>query len=127
MKGEKGTEPYVRPPTHIIPNIHQAVYDAASQPKALNMGEWHTCATTHCRAGWVVTLAGKEGAALEAATSTQFAAMQIYRASDPTWRMSDFFASNADALADMKRLAKKGKAGQASAIAGEQRHDLHNA
>jgi uncharacterized protein YfcZ (UPF0381/DUF406 family) len=57
-----------------------------------------------------VTLAGEEGKALEAATSTPFAAMQIYRASDPTWRMSNFFASNEEALADMKRLSEAGSA-----------------
>ena len=71
------------------------------------MGNWH-CGTTHCRAGWVVTLAGKAGKALEDSTSTPFAAMQIYRASDPTWRMSDFFATKEEALADMKRLAEAG-------------------
>jgi hypothetical protein len=97
------------PETPVIPNIHAAVYEAASQPGCLDMRNWH-CGTAHCRAGWVVTLAGEAGKALEAATSTLFAAMQIYRASDPTWRMSDFFASNKEALADMKRLAEQGKA-----------------
>jgi hypothetical protein len=99
------------PPAPVIPDIHHAVYEAASQPNALDMSQWH-CGTTHCRAGWVVTLAGDAGKELEAATSTPFAAMQIYRASDPTWAMSDFFASNADALADMKRLAEQGTANQ---------------
>ena len=70
------------------------------------MSYWH-CGTTHCRAGWVVTLAGDAGKKLEEATSTLHAAMLIYRASDPTWRMSDFFASNASALADMKRLSEE--------------------
>ena len=98
------------PEVPIIPNIHQAVYEAASQPGLLDMGNWH-CGTTHCRAGWVVTLAGEAGKALEAATSTPFAAMQIYRASDPTWRMSDFFDSNESALADMKAMAERGFAG----------------
>ena len=76
------------------------------------MSTWH-CGTSHCRAGWVVTLAGDEGRVLEAATSTLHAAMRIYRASDPTWRMSDFFCGNAEALADMKRLAEQGTANQA--------------
>ena len=105
-------EPWKMPEAPTIPNIHQAVYEAASQPGCLDMGAWH-CGTTHCRAGWVVTLAGEAGKALEAATSTPFAAMQIYRASDPTWRMSNFFASNEEALADMKRLAEQGSANQA--------------
>ena len=70
------------------------------------MGNRHTCDTTHCRAGWVVTLAGEKGKELEAKTSTLFAAMRIYRASSgihvPPTR---FFGSNEDALADMKRCA----------------------
>ena len=91
--------------------MHVAALHAASQQNALDMSSWH-CGTTHCRAGWVVTLAGEAGKVLEAATSTPFAAMQIYRASDPTWAMSDFFAPNAEALADMKHLAEQGTANQ---------------
>lgn len=34
---------------------------------AIDMSQWHspTCATTHCRAGWSITLAGDAGRALE--------------------------------------------------------------
>jgi hypothetical protein len=71
------------------------------------MVTWHTCKTTHCRAGWVTTLAGKAGKALEAAVSTHLAAFLIYRASDPSMvDAPNFYASNGDALADMKRLAE---------------------
>jgi hypothetical protein len=94
----------------VIPNIHAAVYAAASQPKALDMRAWHTCETTHCRAGWVVALAGDEGSALEAKIGTPAAAAAIYIASDPerfkTERLPDFYASNETALADMKRMAE---------------------
>jgi len=76
------------------------------------MSTWH-CGTTHCRAGWVVTLAGEAGKELEAATSTAFAAMKIYRVSDPTWHMSNFFDTNERALADMKAMAERGYAGHA--------------
>ena len=34
--------------------------------KTLNMGDWHTCETTHCLAGWAVHLSGPAGYALEA-------------------------------------------------------------
>jgi uncharacterized protein YjbI with pentapeptide repeats len=89
-----------------IPNIHRAVYEAASQPGALNMKTWHTCGTTHCRAGWVVHLAGQGGAALEWALGTPAAAALIYQASDPQLaRIPDFYCDNDAALADMKRLA----------------------
>jgi len=89
----------------IIPEIHAAVYAAASQPGALDMSQWH-CGTAHCRAGWVVTLAGDGGAALEFAMGTSAAAALIYLASDPTLdRVPDFYCDNATALADMASRA----------------------
>jgi hypothetical protein len=70
------------------------------------MSAWHTCETTHCRAGWVVTLAGKEGKALENETSTIFAAMQIYhKSSDIKVSPPRFFETNDQAMEDMKRCA----------------------
>ena len=97
------------PPIPVIADIHKSVYAAASQPKCLDMSTWHSsCGTSHCRAGWVVTLAGEAGALLEKKTSTLFAAMQIYKASDPDHPVPPprFFGSNDDALADMKRMAE---------------------
>jgi hypothetical protein len=71
------------------------------------MSDWHTCETTHCRAGWVVTLAGKEGKLLEERTSTQFAAMMIYKASSEIRVFPPrFFESNEVAMADIKRCAE---------------------
>ena len=91
-----------------IPDIHRAVYEAASQPNALNMSNWHTCETTHCRAGWVVTLAGPAGAAMEYCLGTGAAAALIYMKSDPKLeRIPNFIATNEDAMADMKRLAEQ--------------------
>ena len=80
-------------------------------PDALNMGYWHTCDTTHCRAGWVVFLAGAPGKVLEGHTSTQFAAMQIYKASSPI-RVSPtrFFETNEVAIADIASCAEQEKA-----------------
>jgi hypothetical protein len=70
------------------------------------MGHWH-CGTTHCRAGWIVELAGEAGKKLEARTSTQFAAMQIYHASSPEIPVSPtrFFEDNDKAVADIERCA----------------------
>lgn len=98
------------PTVPVIENIHQKVYEAASQSDGLNMDTWHTCDTTHCRAGWVVFLAGEEGKKLEAHTSTQFAASMIYKASSPI-RVSPprFFESNEVAMKDMKRCADEEK------------------
>lgn len=97
-------EPIIVP---VIPDIHKAVYAAASQPKALKMNSWHTCQNTHCRAGWVVTLAGAKGERLESRFDTLLAAMKIYDASDPSFKINPcrFFDDNEAALEDMKRLA----------------------
>ena len=94
-----------------IESIHQTVLRAVEAPNALNMKDWHTCVTTHCRAGWVVTIAGEKGKALEAASSTQFAAMQIYKASSGI-RVSPvrFFETDVVAMADMRRCAELEKA-----------------
>jgi len=104
----KNTESFDAP---VIPNIHQAVLDAASGEGALNMADWHTCDTTHCRAGWVVFLAGEAGLDLEKRTSTLFAALMIYKASSPI-KVSPtrFFESNAVAMKDMVRCAEEEKA-----------------
>ena len=91
----------------VIENIHQKVYKAALQPKSLDMTDWHTCDTTHCRAGWVVHLAGELGAKLERQTSTLFAAMQIYKASSSILvSPTRFFESNESAMADIQRCAE---------------------
>jgi hypothetical protein len=65
----------------------------------LDMGNWHTCETTHCRAGWAVVLAGDVGHKLEAKIGTAAAGALIYHRS--TGRIPDFFTSNKDALADI--------------------------
>jgi len=90
----------------VINNIHKELLDAVtSEGCHLNMGSWHTCETTHCRAGWIVTLAGEPGRALEAKTSTLFAAQQIYKKSGYPISPCRFFDSDEAAMVDMQRLA----------------------
>lgn len=92
----------------VIKDIHRKVLDAVSKEGALNMKDWHTCDTTHCRGGWVTTLAGKEGKELEEKTNTLFAAMQIYKASSPIKvSPTQFFKPNKEALDDIKRCAEE--------------------
>lgn len=82
--------------------------EAVSQEGALDMGDWwHTCENTHCRAGWVVTLAGQAGRELELFFDTPLAAQLIYDASCPGYLINParFFDSNEDALKDMRKLA----------------------
>jgi hypothetical protein len=73
------------------------------------MQSWHTCNTTHCRAGWVVHLAGEAGYALERFHDTALAAQLIYRESSPSNPVppTRFYETNEQALADMKRLAEE--------------------
>lgn len=89
----------------VIPDIHKAVYDAASQPDALEMSDWH-CGTAHCRAGWAITLAGEAGRTLEEKIGTANAAYLIYAASDPARPVPDFYCGNDTALDDMRRMAE---------------------
>jgi len=104
LKSESATQPTI--PT--IDNIHTRVFQAASAPASLDMGSWHnSCGTSHCRAGWVVHLAGEPGYALEKFFNTELAAMLIYRESAPDLRVSPvrFYETNEQAFADMKRMA----------------------
>ena len=57
-----------------------------------------------------MTLAGEAGKKLESRFDTLLAAMKIYDASDPNFKINPcrFFDTNEDALADMKRLAEQG-------------------
>jgi len=90
-----------------LENIHTKVFAAVSHPGALDMSTWHTCETTHCRAGWVVALAGEEGAKLEKYHNTLLAALLIYRESSPhKVAPMRFFESNEKAMEDMKRMAE---------------------
>jgi hypothetical protein len=90
-----------------IEKIHQKIFKAASAPGALDMSTWH-CGTTHCRAGWAVTLAGDAGKALEWAYGTAAAAALIYLASDnKIGKMPYFYCDNESALADMRARAEK--------------------
>lgn len=95
------------PPVPRIEDIHRRVYEAVNLPgNTLEMGGWHTCETTHCRAGWVVHLAGEAGYALEKFHNTELAAMLIYRESGHYINPARFYDGNEAAMADMKRLAE---------------------
>ncbi len=105
--GKKGSEDITVPNIPKIEDIHQRVYEKVSAPKALEMGNWHTCQNTHCRGGWIVHLAGEPGYALERYHGTLLAAQLIYRESGAPINPCRFYDSNEDALADMKRLAEE--------------------
>ena len=70
----------------------------------LEMNTWHRCETTHCRAGWAITLAGAKGLELETKYGPHAAGCMIYRAS--TGRVPNFYASNEAAIADIRAQAE---------------------
>ena len=70
------------------------------------MERWHSCGTTHCRAGWAVHLSGEAGYALEKFHGSALAGQLIYRESGYPISPVRFFETGAEALADMKRLAE---------------------
>ena len=109
----------------VIKNIHQTILKATQGGEFLNMDDWHTgmiiddggahCGTTHCRAGWVVALAGKKGRELEVSTSTEFAANVIYsKSSDIHVGPYHFFLSNEKSMADIELCATLEKQGKTS-------------
>ena len=69
------------------------------------MSDWHTCKTTHCRAGWAVTLAGEAGATLEAKVGPAVAGTLIYAASRPGKPIPDFYCGDEAAMADLRASA----------------------
>ena len=88
----------------IVPNIDEAILRAIERGGELDMDAWHTCETTHCRAGWAITLAGAAGAALESRVGPAAAGALIYAVSRSK-PVPDFYAPNADALADLRACA----------------------
>ena len=89
----------------IIPDLDRRILAAIEAGGVLKMDAWHTCETTHCRAGWAVTVAGEPGLALERAVGTPCAAALMYAAIRPEERVPDFYASDAAAMADIRRIA----------------------
>ena len=88
----------------VVPDLDRRILEVIDSGKgALNMGAWHSCTTTHCRAGWSIHLAGEAGYALEERHGPALAGHMIYMAS--TGRTAHFFASNERALEDIRRRA----------------------
>jgi hypothetical protein len=56
--------------------LEEIAQKVVNNPFQLKMGKWHTCETTHCIAGWAVTLAPK-GKELEAEYGTPIAGLLL--------------------------------------------------
>jgi uncharacterized protein YjbI with pentapeptide repeats len=93
-----------------VPDLDKNILAAIEAGGKLNMESWHTCETTHCRAGWAIHLAGEKGTLLEALYGSSAAGALIYAASRPDKPIPDFHASNDIAMASIKADAASGKA-----------------
>jgi hypothetical protein len=94
------------PDAPVVKDLDQKIFDAVQVDDALDMDYWHTCETTHCRAGWAIHLAGGEGYALELRYGSEVAAALIYFASTGRGKIPNWYQSNDDARADIKRCAE---------------------
>lgn len=74
----------------------------------VDMFTWHTCDTTHCRAGWAIHLAGEEGYALERKYGPNVAGALITINSCPelNGQVPNWFATDKEARTDIARLAE---------------------
>ncbi|NBV06628.1 MAG: hypothetical protein EBS06_05270 [Proteobacteria bacterium] len=95
-----------------IPNIDSAIFESIKTGKGeLDMNSWHGkdkvneenwCGTTHCRAGYAICLAGKEGFELEKKYGSELAAKMIYAVSRPDEKLPDFHASDEEVLEELE-------------------------
>jgi len=88
-----------------IEDLDGRILKAIEAGGKLEMGQWHTCETTHCRAGWAIHFAGDFGKSLEDRIGPSAAGALIYWASCK--RIPNFFATNEEAMEDIKKGAAK--------------------
>lgn len=92
-----------------IPGLFISINNKLNTGGILEMRNWHTCATTHCIAGWVVTIAGEAGRVAENLLGTSAAASLIIDQSCPylEGKVPNFYASNEDDLDFIKSCIEK--------------------
>jgi hypothetical protein len=110
LRGAVLRDAVLRDDKYKVPDLHTKMLAAIDAGGTLDMSTWHTCETTHCRAGWAITLAGDAGRDLEDRCGSALAGAIISLSSCP-WmdRVPDFYASDDDALADIKACAEREK------------------
>ena len=94
----------------VVKKLHQSILAAIGAGGRLERLDWHMRATTHCRSGWAIHLAGKPGYALQERVGPLMAGALIHFASCK-WmdRVPNFSASNEEALADIRKCAEREK------------------
>jgi len=92
----------------LIENLHSKLLTAVGEAgEHLAMGAWHTCKTTHCRAGHAINLAGDAGYKLEDAVGSATAGALIYHRAYPDQKIPNFYAADKVALADIRACAER--------------------
>jgi hypothetical protein len=90
----------------VLANPDQRILEIIKKGEgALNMGHWHECETTHCRAGWYIKLSGPAGQMFEAMCGSAVAGALIFSKAYPGRKVPNFYASDSDALKDMEQNA----------------------
>jgi len=99
------------PETIKIGNLFTKIKAAIQNGGKLKMGDWHTCKTTHCLAGWVITLAGEEGSIAEDLMGTPWAAAMIINESCPHLggKVPNFYSENKEAMDFINDCVEKEK------------------
>jgi uncharacterized protein YjbI with pentapeptide repeats len=86
--------------------LDEAIEEAVEEEgNTLDMSDWHSCETTHCRAGWAILL-HPQGKELEKSLGTNAAAALIYNACSVLARVPSWYLSDEKALVDIKRCAE---------------------
>jgi len=104
-------EVFFRGALPVIPNIDRAILGAikasqAAQEEGLNMRNWHTCDTTHCRGGWAIKLAGRAGTLLEKRFDSPVAAGIIYALSG-SHPVPDWYTNDESAMQNLRSRARR--------------------
>ena len=88
----------------VIPVVDNLDQRMAEVVESVEMDRWHTCETTHCRAGWAIHFAGEAGYALEHEIGSGAAGALIYHVS--AGYVPDFHARNHAARLDILKRAR---------------------
>jgi len=84
-----------------VENLFTKIKAAIDGGKNLGMGSWHhDCGTTHCLAGWAVTIAGDRALGQEDYSGTAFIGALIIKESCPylEGKVPNFYASDEEAM-----------------------------
>lgn len=84
----------------VIPDLDRQIWKILQQSEGrLDMNQWHTCNTTHCRAGWAIHIAGCYD--LERRIGPSAAGALIYAAARPDRRIPNFYGAKEAVLAEL--------------------------